>query len=281
MACKVSVLLPVYNTKEEHLRATIESILNQTFSDFELLIINDGSTDDNVEKVVLSYNDERIKYYKQENQGIALTRNKLMDIAEGEYLALCDHDDISLPDRFEKQVKFLDENPQAGGVSGWYEIFGIKSEIVKFIYNPKLLDFYRSCCFPQPCAMLRKEFFDVHNLRYIKEYCPADDYELWSRAIMHFELYNLQEVLIKYRWHEGNESSVNKHKTWASTIKTMNNILNFLESDEKRRKKLEKFLMGPDKFYQKIFAVKKEWHKGTKWKKIIFLGFRLPLCKCK
>jgi len=278
---RVSVLLPVYNTKEEYLRETIESILNQTFADFELLILDDGSTDENVEKVVLSYKDKRIKYQKQQNQGIAKTRNNLMDMAKGEYLALCDHDDISLPKRFEKQVKFLDEHPEAGGVSAWYEYFPNNKHIEKKPYNPKLFDMYRDCCFAQQASMLRKDFFDKFNLRYDSEYCPADDYELWTRAIRYFELYNIQEVLLKYRWHSENESFANKKKNWNATTRAAENILKFLEGDEKKRQKLADFLTKPDKWYQNIFALKKEWHKGTKWKTIIILGKKIYICECK
>ncbi len=105
---KISVLLPVYNTKEAYLRACIESILQQSYGDFELIIINDASTDEHVETVIKSYDDARIRYYKNDhNQGISETRNKLMDLARGEYLAIMDHDDISLADRFKMQALIL------------------------------------------------------------------------------------------------------------------------------------------------------------------------------
>ena len=114
---KVSVLMPVYNTKEAYLRTAIESILKQTFTDFEFLIMNDNSTDKNVEKVILSYKDPRISYSKNnKNLGISGARNKLVDMAHGEYLAIMDHDDESLPERFQKQVDFLDAHPDVGVV---------------------------------------------------------------------------------------------------------------------------------------------------------------------
>jgi len=114
---KVSVLFPVFNTKEEYLRAAIESILSQTFSDFEFLILNDASTN-NAEEVIKSYTDPRIKYFKNEkNPGISETRNKLLDLATGEYLAIMDHDDISLPNRLQKQIDYLNNNPEVGVVS--------------------------------------------------------------------------------------------------------------------------------------------------------------------
>lgn len=103
---EVSVLLPVYNTPEDFLRQAVESILNQTFQDFELLIVNDASTTD-VEKVIRSYSDSRIKYFKNKtNLGISGTRNILLDKAQGKYLAVMDHDDISLPERLAREVGF-------------------------------------------------------------------------------------------------------------------------------------------------------------------------------
>lgn len=101
---KVSVLMPVYKTQEEHLRQAIESVLNQTYADFEFLILDD-CPDDTREDIVKSYQDKRIKYSQNEkNLGITPSRNKLIDMAQGEYLAVFDHDDISLPERFAKQV---------------------------------------------------------------------------------------------------------------------------------------------------------------------------------
>ena len=92
---KVSVLLPVYNTPALYLRECIDSILSQTFKDFELIIVNDGSADQNVERVIKSYEDPRIRYYLNEkNLGISETRNRLIDLSQGEYLAVHDHDDV-------------------------------------------------------------------------------------------------------------------------------------------------------------------------------------------
>ena len=109
---KISALLPIYNTQEEHLKECINSILNQTFKDFELIILNDGSTN-NVEEIIKQYNDSRIRYYKNEiNEGITKVRNKLLNFASGEYIAIVDHDDISLPKRFEKEYNFLQKHPK-------------------------------------------------------------------------------------------------------------------------------------------------------------------------
>lgn len=123
MPC-VSVLTPIYNSNPSHLKECIESILNQTFSDFEFIILNDSPENNELDKIVESYKDKRIKYFKNDkNLGISRSRNKLIDLAQGEYIAIFDHDDISLPTRLEKQVRFLDENLDVGLVGSWLEKF--------------------------------------------------------------------------------------------------------------------------------------------------------------
>src|SRR5688500_300589 len=109
MSPKISVILPVYNG-QLFLKAAIESILNQSYGNFELLIINDGSVDD-TEKIIFGFNDLRIRYIRNErNLGLIATLNKGLDLAKGEYIARMDNDDISLPARLEKQLAYLEEN---------------------------------------------------------------------------------------------------------------------------------------------------------------------------
>ena len=200
---KISVVMPVYNAKEEYLREAIESILNQTYTDFEFIIVNDGSTN-NSEEVILSYKDKRIVYLKQDNQGVAKSLNNGIDIAQGEYIARMDSDDISLPERFAKQVKFLDEHPEISILGSWYETLPGKKTI-KAKANPKYMDFIASNFICHPSIMMRKADLDNHNLRYDPEY-KSEDYDLWSRAVKNMNIYILQEVLVRYRWHEGNLS---------------------------------------------------------------------------
>ena len=210
MTVKVSVLMPVYNTNGDMLRQTIESILNQTFTDFEFLIVNDCSTDENVEKIVLEYQqkDSRIKYFMNEkNLGISGTRNKLIDLSQGEYLAVMDHDDISLPNRFEKQVEFLDKNLEVGVVSSWYEIFP-ETKFVKYPTNDFdiKVNLMRNCTLLHPASMIRKSVLAENNLRYEADFSPAEDYGLWIRLIKLTKFANIPEILFKYRVHGNNES---------------------------------------------------------------------------
>lgn len=174
---RVSVLMPVYNTRPEHLREAIDSILAQTFTDFELFILNDCSTDQQVEDVVKSYTDPRIVYAVNEcNLGISGSRNRLLDMARGEYLAVMDHDDISLPERFEKQVAFLDEHQDVGlvGCQAWYTVtkkerpFPIKDNEIK-------MDLMTRCALCHPAVMIRDAILKEHGLRYEEIFSPAED----------------------------------------------------------------------------------------------------------
>ena len=243
---KVSVLMPIYKTNENHLREAIESILNQTFTDFEFLILDDCPDDDR-EAIVKSYKDKRIKYSKNEkNLGITPSRNKLMDMAKGEYLAIFDHDDISLPTRFEKQVKYLDENPEDGVVSCWAENFPngkvCKNPIKNHDIKVALTD---ACIVLHPASMIRKSVLIENKIRYDVEYTPAEDYELWARLIRVTNFYNIPEVLFNYRIHETNTSKTQKNKMYNADVRIKAFIrLNYPElyyEYKVRLKKITKF----------------------------------------
>lgn len=211
---KVSVLTPVYNTKEDYLRECIESILNQTYTDFEFIILNDASTDPNVEAVVKSYADSRIVYaVNDKNLGISETRNKLIKMARGEYLAIFDHDDISLPDRLYEQVSYLDEHPEVGLVSSWNEDFGGRHG-TRIISNPEhSLEIKEGlltrCVISHSACMLRKSVLEKYGIFYEEAYSPAEDYALFCRLLGKTEFYNFQRPLIRYRNHR--ENTTHKH----------------------------------------------------------------------
>lgn len=205
---KISVLMPVYNTQENYLREAIESILSQTYRDFEFIILNDASTDAHVEHVVKSYDDPRIIYSVNEtNLGISGTRNRLVEMARGEYLAVMDHDDISLPQRFEKEVACLESNPDIGVVSCFVEVWDDRRKTVWEIPE-KSIDIKKTLlvhdCIPHPCAMIRKSVLVENNIWYESIYTPSEDYALFVRLINKTEFYNIQEVLCHYRNHSNN-----------------------------------------------------------------------------
>ena len=212
---RVSVLTPIYNTNPSHLREMIESILNQTFTDFEFLILNDSPENKEIEKIVKSYKDKRIKYFKNEqNMGISASRNKLMDMACGEYIAVFDHDDISVPSRLEQQVNFLDKNPHIGVVSGWLKFFGSKTMILK---NPEYDNDIKifmtdDCVIAHTAAMIRKSVLDENNIRYDEYYSPSEDYKLWAQLMPLTHFYNIPNVLVLYRYIDGNTTNTQQDK---------------------------------------------------------------------
>lgn len=268
----ISVLLPVYNTKEEYLRKCIESILNQTFPNFELIILNDGSTN-NVEEVINSYNDSRIKYFRNEKtQGITEVRNKLVSFATGKYIAVTDHDDISVPERFEKEFNFLENNPEFSFVSSWLEVFHEtkhRTKILKSLEFPSYLSMLKRCEFFHPACMYRKADLEKYNLKYEKDYFGAQDYALFAKAIKYMKFANIQEPLLKYRKHETNASN-NKKKMCLETKKVQQEMLEFLTSNKTEQKKLfEQINTDNTTFLQKIFSMRNK----NEFKIIKILGF--------
>lgn len=215
---KVSVLTSVYNTNPQHLREMIESVLNQTFKDFEFLIVNDSPSNKEIEKIIKSYaaKDKRLKYYKnQKNLGITGARNKLLKMARGEYLAIFDHDDISLPTRLEKEVAYLDVHPDVGVVSSWLMFFGKDNNVWKTPeYHADIcMMLCDNCYIAHTAAMIRKSVLQENNIEYEGFYSPAEDYRLWARLMDVTYFYNIQEVLVKYRWNMENTSYKQSYKT--------------------------------------------------------------------
>lgn len=213
---KVSILLPVYNTKEEYLRETIKSYLNQALSDFELLIYNDGSTDSNVERVVLSYDDQRIRYLRGEkNLGISAARNRLIEEAVGEYLAVADHDDISLPERLTKEAALLDARPEVGAVGTWVKIFPRRTEKVwrPPVENDAIEEnMMYGCPIIHPSAMLRRSVLIEHQIRYEERYSPSEDFAFFGALIGKTQFANIPEVLVHYRVHQTNTSRLYRER---------------------------------------------------------------------
>lgn len=198
---KVSVLMPVYNAKPDEFRQAIESVLNQTFNDFEFLIINDGSTN-GCEKILDEYNDDRIRYFENEsNIKLIATLNRGLDLAQGEYVARLDADDMSTPNRLEKEVQYLDDNKNIG-VVGSYFLRIPQNVVVKVPTEPcdvKLYIRYCQNCIIHSSVMLRKSVLNENNLRYDKNCLHAEDHKLWSDMSRFCDLAVIPEVLTHYR----------------------------------------------------------------------------------
>ncbi len=217
---KVSVLMPVYKTPEKYLRAAIESILQQTFTDFEFLILDDYPLD-NRQKIVASYADKRIKYFENsQNMGISASRNKLIDMAKGEYLAVFDHDDISLPQRLEKEVAYLDEHPECGVISSQSKNMIGGAVTNRPLQNEEIKkQFFVVNCIEHSAAMIRKSVLTDNNIHYEADFTPAEDYALWCRLWNKTEFHNLPEVLFHYRNHSENTTHLQKDKMEMSMKK--------------------------------------------------------------
>ena len=273
---KLTVFMPVYNTKEGYLREAIESILNQTFKDFEFLIINDGSTN-NAETVILSYKDERIRYLYQENKGISYTRNKGIELANGEYIAFMDSDDISLPVRLEKQVEYLDKHKNISIVGSWLETLP-KKQILKVPNKPKLIDFLVKSQMNQATVMLKKKDLINYDFKYDESFVTSEDYEFWTRLIKVLNFANIPEVLYQYRFHGDNTTLINCKNQVTNDAKIKCNLLNFLTEDKNFQKDLVKLIAKTYpielSFVEKLFSIKNRYLINKKYKIIHFLGLK-------
>jgi hypothetical protein len=199
----VSVLLPVYNGKP-YLDVALQSVLSQTYQHFEMIVIDDGSTDGSHE-IVQAYADSRIRLFRQSNQGLPAALNRAIELSKGEYLARQDQDDVALPHRLERQVAFLNAHPSHAMVGTWAEIWVGNADSGRRHQHPTeghLLkwELLFNNPFVHSSVMLRKS-----AVQQVGGYCtdagrqPPEDYELWSRLARNFEVANLPECLQIYR----------------------------------------------------------------------------------
>lgn len=203
----VSIIMPVYNC-EAFVAEAIESVLKQSFIDFELIVIDDCSVD-NTLKVIAGYADQRIRLIKKErNTGYVDSLNTAIQISRGKYLARMDGDDISGNLRLEKQVDFLENNPDIVLCGTWYQLLPTDQIVQNPVTNDEikiaLLDY---CALGHPTVMVRKDFIESNNLAYNSEYRPAEDYELWTRISAMGKMANIPEALLHYRFHQGQVSN--------------------------------------------------------------------------
>jgi len=200
---KVNVLMPVYNG-EKYLEEAIKSILDQTFIDFKFIIIDDGSIDKSVE-IIKSFIDSRIELHKNdENLKLIATLNKGLDLCNAEYIVRMDADDISLPERIEKQVLFMDKNPNVVCSGSWFINFDTK-QFKEINYETKdseirIRQLYQ-IQIAHPTAIWRNETIKKNKLKFNFDYAHCEDYEFWIRMGTYGNLANIPEVLVKKREH--------------------------------------------------------------------------------
>jgi len=205
----VTVLIPVYNGAK-FLGEAIESILNQTLEDFELLIIDDGSTDNCVD-IIRGYHDSRIRLVENDkNLGQAETMNRGLHLAKGKYIARMDQDDVSLSSRLRKQVAYMENNLQVGVCGTWIKYIGYKDDVLNLETKNHLikLRLLTNQSLAHPTVMIRRSVLDDYNLKYDGRYSPAEDYDLWVRMSDYCSFANLPEPLVRYRLHENQGSEI-------------------------------------------------------------------------
>jgi glycosyltransferase involved in cell wall biosynthesis len=202
-------MIPVYNA-EAFIDETIDSVLHQTFSDFELLLADDGSTDKSAD-IIRSYNDRRIRYIKCTHDFIG-TLNRGLSLASAKYVALMDHDDIMLPDRLQTQYDFMETNPDVAACGGYMTAFGRLSgelkvpltygEIVKGFITEHISPFFNSTGF------FRRDILRRYHIEYRRGYSFAADLKFWSDMVKAGKVVNLPQSLILYRTSDTQTSMV-------------------------------------------------------------------------
>jgi glycosyltransferase involved in cell wall biosynthesis len=207
----VSVVMAVKNGGQL-MREAIDSILNQTFTDFEFIIINDGSADNTLE-ILSEYKDPRIQVYSQENRGVARSANRGIALAQGKYIARQDHDDISLPTRLEKQVEYLEMHPECGLLGTAAEIWSSTGPTGRYHDHPtENTTLQIELLFDNPfvhtsCIFRREVIRRVGLYSPLREINPLDDYEFIARVAASYEVANLLERLVIYREVSGSLTS--------------------------------------------------------------------------
>ena len=200
---KVSCIMSCYKCNKEYLKKTIESILNQSFTDFEYIIADDKFNDFDLKSFIESFHDNRIKFYDNgKNLGYSLTHSKLFDNAKGEYIALVDSDDISHKDRLKLCIQEFEKNKSLDLVSGRIHIFGAcrERDDGKEMKSKEVSDellFYDPI--KNPTVMLKRSTVEKYNMRYSDDYKGAGDYELYSRFRNKLHYRILNDILVDYR----------------------------------------------------------------------------------
>jgi glycosyltransferase involved in cell wall biosynthesis len=207
----VTVLMPVYNA-QAYLSRAIDSILRQTFGEFEFLIIDDGSTDDSA-AILHSYRDNRIRIIHQKNQGVAASLRLGVDLARGEYITRMDADDESLPDRLAIQRKALDENPLGVLAYGLHDLIDEQGNLLRSNQGAGYSDGTAKWLllwmniFTHPTVMMRTQALRTRQINYRNETNGAEDFDLWNRLSLAGTFLFTPKVLLRYRL---NPNSVNR-----------------------------------------------------------------------
>lgn len=229
---KVSVLIPCYN-HQDFVSQTINSVMNQTFDDFELIVIDDGSKDNSVAIIKKLQNEFKFRFISRTNKGLVPTVNELLSLSAGEYYVIFASDDVMLPKRLERQVKFLESNPDYAVCHSGTEWIDEQGKFIRTDCNrnpsgyvfPELL---KGNFISAPSAMIRKSVLD--DVGIYDESLQIEDYDMFLRIAHKYPIGYLQEVLVQYRQHPDN--SYNNPKKFKSMNENLYKILSKWEKTE-------------------------------------------------
>ena len=210
---KVSVVIPAYN-HEKYVGEAIQSVLDQTFQDLELIIINDGSTD-HTEAEILTFKDDRIRYYSQENRGLSATLNRGIELSRGEYFNFLPSDDAFFPEKLETQLRCFEEDPNLGLVFAYPFLIDAEGReitdgpaaqwaIVPYKTKEEIFPaFFERDFLSAPTALIKMDCFKKVGV-FDESFQYAQDYDMWMRVLKYFDVRLLKQPLVKYRWHGAN-----------------------------------------------------------------------------
>ena len=260
---RITVLLPVYNASR-YLERAVRSLFAQTFSDFEILALNDASTDDSLTILNrLARDDSRLKVIDAPKRGMSGQLNEGLKLTRSEFIARMDSDDVALPDRFSKQVAALVAHPQVGLIAGAYELIDDRDRPIASLKQPGdhdalveiMLTGRNPIC--HPLVMYRKSVIDKVG-GYDASMYPSDDLDLWLRMSEVTRISALDDVLLKYRQHSESVSETLQEKQIETARRAAHNAC-------KRRNVSREFRMengwrpGSDRASRQKYLVKTGW----------------------
>lgn len=238
---KVSVIIPIYN-KEEYILRSIKSVLNQTFNDFILILINDGSTDDTGKIIKNNINDSRVLYYEHQNKGVSYTRNKGIELATTPYITFLDADDEFHPEFLEKMI---DSIGSSDVVYCGYQIKkkeSLKINKMNFYENNALKNFLNNKFSPNTdCWLIRKDFLDKYNIRFSEDISWGEDKEFFAKVLLHSKKVKFVKDYLTYYYtdvekslSENNLGKINKDIVWMRKLKKYILSSNIASLEKKR-----------------------------------------------
>ncbi|QAT41918.1 glycosyltransferase [Aminipila luticellarii] len=283
---KVSVILPCYNSAL-FIKEAVDSILFQTLDDLELIIVYEASPD-NTLQILENIHDNRMRVVQAPRKGIVPALNYGIELAEGEYIARMDADDIALPQRLERQVGYLDEHPEIGlcgslamafNAEGDLGLFGdviLRERKDSWIESPGLMHQLIDTVVCHPTVMFRRGLFQHYGLKYDESFIGAcEDQNLWCRVMRYTKIHNLQEILLRYRIHENNGTVISGHQGYMQWLRTHRELMTWLYpsgyyTDENINEKIDiiiKYLKTGDYPHTRTF----HYDTFPRWKRIIVM----------